>query len=144
MTHAELVQAAVAQLKRWRCLPIISEMHCANTYGEIPDAIGWLSRASILIECKTSRADFLRDREKLFRQEPAFGMGDIRFYFTNPGVVLYSHDLPEGWGCYEVIDGKPKWLQGLRYSNACKIPFQGNKREEMYLMRSYIRRKEQP
>ena len=30
MTHAELVQAAVAQLKLWRCPPIISEMHCAN------------------------------------------------------------------------------------------------------------------
>ena len=140
MTHAELVQAAVAQLKRWRCLPICSEMHCANTYGEIPDAIGWLSRASILIECKATRQDFLRDSEKLFRKEPGFGMGDIRFYFTNPGVI--RDDLPEGWGHYVVIDGRPKWAGGLRYSNACKIPFQGNKREEMYLMRSYIRRKE--
>ena len=142
MTHAELVQAAVTQLKRWRCLPICSEMHCANTYGEIPDAIGWLSRASILIECKATRADFLRDRVKLFRQYPDMGMGDIRFYFTNPGVILYEADLLDGWGCYEIIDWKPKYKFGLRYSNACKIPFQGNKREEMYLMRSYIRRKE--
>lgn len=141
MTHSELVQVAASQLKRWRCLPIITEMHCANTYGEIPDAIGWLSRASILIECKTSRADFLRDRDKIFRRYHDFGMGDIRFYFTNPGVI-HEDDVLAGWGVYEIIDGKPKYKLGLRYSNACKIPFHGNKQEELLLMRSYIRRKE--
>ena len=124
MTHAELVQAAVAQLKRWRCLPIISEMHCANTYGEIPDAIGWTARASILVECKTSKSDFLRDKEKIFRKYPDFGMGDIRLFFTPPGIIQEEIMLPPDWGLYDVVNGKPHHRFGLRYSNACRIPFQ--------------------
>ena len=61
MTHKELVTLAVKQLKKWRCKPICSEMMFASHTCEIPDAIGWTSRASIMFECKTSRADFLRD-----------------------------------------------------------------------------------
>lgn len=68
-------------------------------------------------------------------------MGDFRFYFTNPGVITKETDIPMGWGVYEVIDGKPKYKFGVRYSNATNIPCKGNKHNELILMRSYIRRK---
>lgn len=141
--HKELVAPAAAQLKRWRCLPICTEMVTQNIYGEIPDAIGWTARASILIECKTSRSDFLADCKKVFRFDlPEKGMGDFRFYFTNPGVITSETDIPLGWGVYEVIDGKIKFKFGTKYSNATDIPLRGNKMEEVTLLRSYIRRKE--
>lgn len=143
MTHAELVKVAAAQLKRWRCLPICTEMVTQNISGEIPDAIGWTARASILIECKASRADFLADCKKIFRFDlPESGVGDFRFYFTNPGVITKEMDIPLGWGVYEVIDGKPKYKLGVRYSNAANIPLNGSKVNEITILRSYIRRKE--
>lgn len=143
MTHIELIKVAMAQLKRWRCLPICTEMVTQNVSGEIPDAIGWTARASILIECKASRTDFLADCKKIFRFDlPESGMGDFRFYFTNPGVVTAETDIPLGWGVYEIINGKPKHKFGVRYSNAASIPLRGNKMEEVTILRSYIRRKE--
>lgn len=143
MTHAELVKIAAAQLKRWGCLPICTEMVTQNISGEIPDAIGWTARASILIECKASRSDFLADCKKIFRFDlPESGMGDFRFYLTNPGVITKETDIPLGWGVYEVIDGKVKYKFGKRYSNAAPIPLRGNKMAEIVLLRSYIRRKE--
>lgn len=144
MTHKELIAVAAEQLKRWRCLPICTEMVTLNNTGEIPDAIGWTSQASILIECKASRADFLADCKKIFRFDlPESGMGDFRFYFTNPGVITSESDIPLGWGVYEVIDGKPKYKFGVRYSNAADIPFFGNKKAEIVMLRSYIRRSEE-
>ena len=143
MTHAELIEVAAAQLKRWRCLPICTEMVTQNISGEIPDAIGWTARASILIECKASREDFLADCKKIFRFDlPEGGMGDFRFYFTNPGVITKETDIPLGWGVYEVINGKPKHKFGVRYSNAANIPLNGSKINEITILRSYIRRKE--
>lgn len=141
MTHSELIKVATVQLKRWRCLPICTEMVSQNVSGEIPDVIGWTARASILIECKASRADFLADCKKIFRFDlPESGMGDFRFYFTNPGVITKETDIPLGWGVYEVIDGKVKYKFGKRYSNAAPIPLRGNKMAEVTLLRSYIRR----
>ena len=142
-SHKELIEVAAAQLKRWRCLPICLEMVTQNVSGEIPDAIGWTARASILIECKASRSDFLADRDKLFRYSlPESGVGDFRFYFTNPGVITNADEIPVGWGVYEVINGKTKYKFGVRYSNAANIPLHGNKCGEVTLLRSYIRRKE--
>jgi len=99
MTHRELVKKAAGWLKNERCGVVIAEL---VTYaGEIPDALGFHNGHSVLIECKTSRADFLADREKLFRQIPEKGMGDHR-YFMAPKGVLTVEDLPPGWpdrGC---------------------------------------------
>ena len=39
MTHAQLVQKAVAWLRSYRCSVVLSEQACAS--GEMPDAIGW-------------------------------------------------------------------------------------------------------
>ena len=105
----------VARAERWlrntrHCGVVLLERACGGT-SEIPDAIGW-SRAywSILVECKTSRADFLRDRRKHFRgAEGSFGgsrgMGQRRFYLTPPGLVRVD-ELPAGWGLVEVHGNK--------------------------------------
>jgi hypothetical protein len=100
MTHAQLVQKAVAWLRRYRCGVILSEQACAN--GEMPDAIGWKRPChSVLIECKISRGDFLADREKPFRQKPHLGLGCERFYLASAGLIR-EQELPQGWGLLEL------------------------------------------
>ena len=99
MTHSQLVQKAVQWLRSYRCGVILSEQACAS--GEMPDAIGWKRACrSVLVECKISRADFLADREKPFRQKSQHGMGCERFYLT-PSGLLRPEELPEAWGLLE-------------------------------------------
>jgi hypothetical protein len=99
MTHAQLVEKAVEWLRSYRCGVILSEQACVS--GEMPDAIGWKRAShSVLIECKISRADFLADRDKPFRQESELGLGCERFYLTPP-VLLDPRELPPGWGLLE-------------------------------------------
>ena len=144
MTHKELVIEAEKQLKRWRCYPICTEMVCYTSTGEIPDAIGWSSNGSILFECKASRLDFLRDKDKPFRKVNESGMGDFRFYLTNKDVIKSIEEMPEGWGCYEVIDGKIRYKFGTRWDNAMPNPFNANTRNEVNMLRSWIRRNKEP
>ena len=78
MTHAQLVEHAVAWLRAYRCGVVLSEQACIS--GEMPDAIGWKRAChSVLVECKISRSDFLADRDKPFRQESDLGLGCERF-----------------------------------------------------------------
>jgi hypothetical protein len=100
MTHAQLVLLAEQWLRRrYRCGVVLSEQSCAG--GETPDVIGWKGKCrSVLVECKASRADFLADREKPFRKNPAQGMGCERFYLVPEGL-LRKDELPKGWGLLE-------------------------------------------
>lgn len=99
--HALLVSRAVHWLRtKYRCGVILSEQYCAT--GEVPDVIGWKGFCrSVLVECKVSRADFLADAEKPFRQDPEAGMGCERFYLA-PAGVLRREDLPKHWGLLEL------------------------------------------
>lgn len=101
MTHAELVERAVRWLRNSQgCHAVIHEL--VTSAGEIADALGWKSHGcSILIECKTSRADFYADRKKPSRTIPELSIGTERYYLTPPGL-LHPEDLPEGWGLLEV------------------------------------------
>lgn len=68
--------------------------------------IGWAPEAgSVLIECKLSRADFLRDSQKGVRKEPATGMGQRRYYLS-PVEVIQVKDLPPKWGLLCVARGQ--------------------------------------
>ena len=96
-SHADLVLRAEKWLKRFGCKIVFREFVAYTPYGEIPDAIGWKSGFSILIECKASRADFLSDKKKKFRQNPERGMGHVRLYMCEPSVIN-KDDLPDGWG----------------------------------------------
>jgi hypothetical protein len=99
MTHAQLVQRAVAWLRHYRCGVVLSEQACLS--GEMPDAIGWKRAChSVLVECKISHADFLADRDKPFRQRPETGVGCERFYLT-PKDLVRPEELPPGWGLLE-------------------------------------------
>lgn len=68
--------------------------------SESPDAIGFRPNGcSILMEVKVSRSDFLSDRKKPHRIDPAKGMGDWRFYVCPEGVIKVE-DLPAKWGLF--------------------------------------------
>jgi hypothetical protein len=101
MTHSRLVARATAWLRRNGFRVALPELYTAAT-GEIPDAWGLASGGtSCLIECKVSRADFLRDKEKYFRRRPEAGMGNLRYYMAPAGLIKLI-DLPEGWGLLAV------------------------------------------
>lgn len=72
---------------------------------EQPDCIGFNSCYSVLVECKTSRSDFLADRKKVFRILPDKGMGNYRFYLCDEGL-LSENELPEKWGLLELVNNK--------------------------------------
>ncbi|HEY4052192.1 MAG TPA: hypothetical protein VGL74_00520 [Terriglobales bacterium] len=123
MTHERLVARAVSWLRSYGCGVVLSEQSCAS--GETPDAIGWKRGChSVVVECKVSRADFLSDRVKAFRQKPETGMGCERFYLA-PAGLLRPDELPPGWGLLELRGrevvgvsasvGKMRSARGFRY-----------------------------
>src|ERR1700739_740850 len=104
MTHPQLVRKAVEWLRKYGCGIVLSEQTCVS--GEVPDAIGWKGACrSVLVECKLSRADFLADAAKPFRQDPDLGLGCERWYLA-PAGVLRPQDLPAHWGLLECAGGK--------------------------------------
>jgi hypothetical protein len=104
MTHAQMVDLAVDWLRHYRCGVVLSEQVCAS--GEAPDAIGWKGKCrSVLVECKTSRADFLADRGKPFRQNPEIALGCEHFYMAPAGLIV-PEELPSGWGLLECLGRK--------------------------------------
>jgi hypothetical protein len=113
MTHADLVELGRRWLlKPWRnaspqghsaCAVVLTELTTYNVYGEIPDVLGFFSGSSILLECKTSLADFRADKNKIFRRPDMAdaGMGSQRWFLAPEGIIP-SPELPKGWGLAEV------------------------------------------
>jgi hypothetical protein len=136
MTHAQLVQKAVEWLRRYRCGVILSEQACVS--GEMPDAIGWKRAChSVLVECKTSRADFLADREKPFRKKPELGVGCERFYLTPPGLAR-PEEMPPGWGLLEYRQRTIEMIRASQKNLRSARGFQS----EMNLLLASLRRVE--
>ena len=136
MTHAHLVQQAITWLRGYHCGVVLSEQSCAN--GEMPDAIGWKRAChSVVIECKISRADFLADREKPFRQKSELGLGCERFYLTPPGLLCIE-ELPAGWGLLEYRRRKVEIIR----SSARNLRTATGFRHEMNLLLASLRRVE--
>jgi hypothetical protein len=99
VTHKQLVKIGRAWLRAKGCCLVLSEK--ASPSGETPDVIAWRNNGhSILIECKTSRSDFRRDKDKWFRSR-APGLGQQR-YFMAPVDIIPKNELPDGWGLLEV------------------------------------------
>jgi hypothetical protein len=105
--HAKLCALAVRWLRRpysaggHGCQVAVSETK-ADWSGEIPDAIGFRAGhcgGSVVVECKTSRSDFLADRAKPHRA--VGGMGTWR-YFMAPAGLIAPQELPPLWGLIEV------------------------------------------
>src|SRR5208282_523780 len=136
MTHAQLVQKAVAWLRSYRCGVVLSEQACAS--GEMPDAIGWKQAChSVLVECKITRADFLADRAKPFRRKPEKGVGSERFYLTPPSLIK-PEEMPAGWGLLELRRGRIEMLEASAKSLRTATGF----RYEMNLLLASLRRVE--
>jgi hypothetical protein len=107
LTHDDLI----ARGKKWLSQPhngkqlgyyqgsmgvILTEFVCyANN---IPDVIGFNNAISVLIECKTSHADFLADLRKPHRHfMNRTQMGNYRYYLAPPDILSAS-EMPENWG----------------------------------------------
>jgi hypothetical protein len=109
VTHAKLVDMAVGWLRRYRCGVVLSEQACVS--GEMPDALGWKKKChSVLVECKASRADFLADRAKPWREQPETGVGCERFYLAPRGLIK-AEELPKGWGLLAVTGREIETVQ---------------------------------
>lgn len=84
---------------RWlsrQCSVVLYEF--ATPADENPDVIGWIGGAgSVLIECKLTRSDFLRDAAKAVRKNPRAGMGQRRYYLC-PAELIQVKELPPKWG----------------------------------------------
>lgn len=103
--HRELCQLAARWLRRPNsaggpgCQVALTE-GWAGWGGEIPDAIGFRDGGHLdgsVIEVKTSRADFLADRRKPHRMDPALGLGRWRYYLC-PADLIQPEELPPRWG----------------------------------------------
>lgn len=113
MKHKDLVEIAEKWLLKSKgCSFAFAELCAMTANGETPDAIGWRSGYSILVECKTSRSDFHADKKKFFRKLPGQGMGNFRFFLC-PEKIITPEDLPEKWGLIWVNSkGKARQVVG--------------------------------
>lgn len=156
MTHKELVKIAPKIAKKFGFPLAITEMKTANKTGEIPDCLAFKGGGtSLLIECKTSREDFLRDRTKEFRRyyctvedlqkldDKQKGMGDFRVYLFSKDVNFASCEIPFNW-VYVVVDEKGKILRSTIPVTNCAFSFamhfDKNAQAELAFLYSYIRR----
>lgn len=106
--HKELCEIGAKILKtKFKCTVSIHE---PRGLKENPDAIGWRYgwgmceyEGSILLEAKTSRADFKKDFKKAFRITPTDGIGNWRFYLCPTGIIK-PEELPDKWGLIYVDD----------------------------------------
>jgi hypothetical protein len=136
MTHAKLVAMAVQWLRRYRCGVVLSEQACVS--GEMPDAIGWKRQChSVLVESKVSRADFLADRAKPFRQKPEAGVGCERYYMAPRGLIR-TEELPPGWGLLEGCGREVERVKASAKNLRSAVGFQN----EMNLLLASLRRVE--
>jgi len=134
MTHKQLCTRMATWLKNTRHYTVVAT-ELSTAASETPDVIGWHGMAeSILIECKVSRSDFLSDRDKLFRQQEEYGMGDYRYYAAPVGVIC-PHEVPDGWGLLEVHE-----KQIVKTTEAIRKP--ANKKNECKMLMSILRRVE--
>jgi len=134
MTHKQLCTRMSLWLKNVRRYTVVAT-ELSTQANETPDVIGWHGMAeSILIECKVSRADFIADKSKNFRQQEGYGMGDYRYYATPPGLIL-AGELPEGWGLLEVHDKQINTVKVAVHKTANKI-------NECKMLMSILRRVE--
>ncbi len=146
MTHSELISVG------WFIAEFIMRQHLVGesdrliTYEpgmtslpESPDIIALskkfrLKEPSVVVECKATRTDFLKDRKKPFRIYPDKGMGLYRAYVTNPGIAMES-EVPEGWLLYEVFEDGALYLKHGEQGNFYEF---ARNSEAEFIMYRYI------
>lgn len=97
-THRQLEESGAKWLAKsgywWSCKRIAIEP--TSPGSERPDVIGFAYGNSHVIECKTSRADFLRDFHKPWRTAGDKPMGACRWWLCEEGLI--TRDDLEGCG----------------------------------------------
>jgi len=139
LDHGQLVEAGARWLHSIGCRVILKEL---RTYSsETPDVIGWRDGHSILVECKTSRADFLKDKQKWIRKNSEYGVGDWRVYLCEPEIIK-PDDLPEGWSLVYVTGKRFKRVHNLPKNNIgwWNSPFKTYQMNEIIMLVSALRR----
>ncbi|CAB4152186.1 hypothetical protein UFOVP585_59 [uncultured Caudovirales phage] len=131
MSHSLCVKYAEEYMRK-RADVVLPEFFCHNS--ELPDVIAFTARESTVIECKVSRSDFLRDKNKPFRINTNQGMGDYRFYCAPQGLIK-AEELPYGWGLIEILPSGKIRKSRDSYGNHKK-----NIDAEHYLLFYYARR----
>jgi len=144
LLHDALVKKAGSWLRSIGCSIVFEEMVTAA--GETPDAIGWSGSHSVLVECKASRRDFIKDKQKCWRRlDVRDGLGEWRFYLCPRGMIQPEEVAESKWGllwCHgkkkkiEVVVGPEMHKQ---YAWGCP-PFKSSKRSEILMMVSALRR----
>src|SRR6202051_349616 len=131
MQHSTLVAMGVQWLSR-KCSVVLYEF--ATPADENPDVIGWISGAgSVLIECKLTRSDFLRDAGKTVRKNPRAGMGQRRYYLCPPDLIQVK-DLPPKWGLLWATRGQ------IIVKREARGPPERNLAAEVQFLSSMLRR----
>lgn len=121
-THDGLCKAtAQFFLTTGGCDIVCRELH--SELREIPDLYCVYKNYSVVCEVKISRADFFKDRHKIFRKHPKLGLGTFRYYVCPEGMIK-PEELPYHWGLiYGYDDGSIKLIRGKamgyqRFDNA--------------------------
>lgn len=135
-THRELCIKAAKYLRSkgiqpfHKCRYSVCELERVN---ECPDAFGWGSGTTQLIEVKVSRNDFLADKKKQWRYHPHLGLGKYRSYLCPEGLIK-PEELPDYWGLL-YINEKGKISETVKaFSQECEHL------EEIGLITSIFRR----
>ena len=150
MTHSELISVGwfIAVKIMNRLFVAGDEMLITHEPGmtslpESPDVIALskgfgLHEPSVVVECKATRADFLKDRKKPFRIYPDKGMGMFRAYVTNPGIASRI-EIPDGWLLYEVFeDGAVYRNHGSDFLDNDTYRYMSRNFEAEFVMYRYI------
>lgn len=113
MNHSELVRIGALLLKRWGWYGILTEPQARRAGGESPDVIGFKTlEGSCVIECKTSRADFLADAKKPHRMGMGASCGRYKIYLFGPDCDVRDDEVPKDWGIARA--GEPDFVDLAR------------------------------
>lgn len=113
---------------------IAVELVCIG--AENPDVWGTNGYNSMLIEVKTSRADFLKDKKKFARQEQnsKYATGNFRYYLAPDGIIDIS-EVPDDWGLI-TYNTETEELNTVKYAKEIKTENHG----ELAILCSIMRR----
>lgn len=141
-THRELCEIGSRFLKRPEsanghgCHFTVIEAAC---YGENPDVFGVRHGihgngvGAFLLEAKTSRSDFMADKNKPHRINPEIGVGKYRYYIC-PTDLIKPHELPERWGLiYVSPKGTCNVVAGVLSAPRIKYYCQWSKKNKSHL-----------
>lgn len=140
-SHSDLVAVAARWLlktnyKNGFCMggpcPIVVTELVTQAF-EQPDALGWHSGRTILVEVKVSRSDFFADAKKPFRMNPEMGLGQWRWYLC-PEEMLKPEEMPDKWGLlWATESGRVKIKKDPEFQKS-------NRDAEAHILISVIRR----